>query len=171
MSTKIQINSLEALERLIGNDNELEMEIRNSIVQEFTKKHLKVIANENVNRHISDFNRGIQDYARDLLGKYVNDPQASWRRTYIINNEVEQTIKAVSRNEAAKLINAEILKLIEAETNNAVEKIKALIDERVDHLTSAYIQEKVNERLQKIKDQLSNSDDWSENNSMRSGLH
>ena len=46
MSTKIQINSLAALERLIGNDNEIEIEIRNSIVQEFAKKHLKSIAHE-----------------------------------------------------------------------------------------------------------------------------
>jgi hypothetical protein len=38
MSVKIQINSLEALERLIGNDNNLEIDIRNSIVQNFTKK-------------------------------------------------------------------------------------------------------------------------------------
>ena len=41
MPTTIQINSLEALERLIGNDNEVEINIRNSIVQEFSKKHLK----------------------------------------------------------------------------------------------------------------------------------
>ena len=41
MSTKIQINSLEALERLIGGDTELEIEVRNSIVQEFAKKYLK----------------------------------------------------------------------------------------------------------------------------------
>lgn len=37
---KIQINSLEALERLIGGDTELEIDIRNSIVHKFTQKHL-----------------------------------------------------------------------------------------------------------------------------------
>ena len=42
-SVTIQINSLEALERLIGNDAELEINIRNAIVQKFTKKHLKAI--------------------------------------------------------------------------------------------------------------------------------
>lgn len=43
---KIQINSLAALERLIGGDTDVEIEIRNSIVQEFAKKHLKCIANK-----------------------------------------------------------------------------------------------------------------------------
>lgn len=42
--TKIQINSLEALERLIGGDSELEFEIRNNVAQDFAKKHLKAVA-------------------------------------------------------------------------------------------------------------------------------
>jgi uncharacterized membrane protein YheB (UPF0754 family) len=42
---KIQINSLEALERLIGGDTQLEFDIRQNIVEEFTKKHLKSLAN------------------------------------------------------------------------------------------------------------------------------
>lgn len=41
---KIQINSLEALERLIGGDTDVEIQIRNSVVQNFTNKHLKGIA-------------------------------------------------------------------------------------------------------------------------------
>lgn len=45
---KIQLNSLEALERLIGGDTEVEFEIRNSIVQEFTKKYLKGLVNETI---------------------------------------------------------------------------------------------------------------------------
>lgn len=53
MSTKIQINSLEALERLIGNDNELEIQLRNAVVQEFTTKHLKAVANEELLKNAS----------------------------------------------------------------------------------------------------------------------
>ena len=45
MSTKIQINSLDALERLIGGDTELEIEVRNSVIQKFAEKHLKPLAN------------------------------------------------------------------------------------------------------------------------------
>ena len=43
---KIQINNLEALERLLGNDTELEAEIRKSIAYDFTKKHLKNLVTE-----------------------------------------------------------------------------------------------------------------------------
>jgi hypothetical protein len=36
---------LEALERLIGGDSEVEVESRNSVVQKFAETHLKAIAN------------------------------------------------------------------------------------------------------------------------------
>lgn len=166
MSTKIQINSLEALERLIGNDTELEIEIRNSIVQEFTKKHLKVIANENVNKHISDFNREIQDVAGDTLGSYVKDPKCSWRQIYLINETVKKEIETAARNQSAVIINAEIAKLIEHETESAFEKIKVIINERVDSLTEVYIKDMVAEKLEKIKQEICD-----ESTSMRSGLH
>ncbi len=45
---KLQINSKEALERLIGGDSQLEIELRNSIVQEFAEKYLKAVANSEV---------------------------------------------------------------------------------------------------------------------------
>jgi len=44
MSVKLQINSKEALERLIGGDSDLEVELRNSVVQEFANRHLKGLA-------------------------------------------------------------------------------------------------------------------------------
>ncbi len=40
----IQINSLEALERLIGGDSQVEIDVRNNIVQAFAEKHLKALA-------------------------------------------------------------------------------------------------------------------------------
>lgn len=42
---KIQINSLEALERLIGDDKEMEFAIKESILNGFAKKYLKSVAN------------------------------------------------------------------------------------------------------------------------------
>ena len=41
---KIQLDT-KALERLIGGESEIEVELRNSVVQEFAKKHLKPLVN------------------------------------------------------------------------------------------------------------------------------
>jgi hypothetical protein len=48
MAIKIQLNSLDSLERLIGGDSEIELSIRNNIVQEFTKKHLKSLVQDEI---------------------------------------------------------------------------------------------------------------------------
>jgi len=68
MGTKIQINSLAALERLIGNDTEMEIELRNSIVQEFTKKHLRSIAEEKLPMYIKSLIEMVVREANEALG-------------------------------------------------------------------------------------------------------
>lgn len=45
MTTKISLDAT-ALKAAIGGDSEVELELRNAIVQEFTKKHLKPLASE-----------------------------------------------------------------------------------------------------------------------------
>lgn len=47
---KVQINSLEAVERLIGGDSAIEIEIRNNVVDKFEKKYLKGLATESFAR-------------------------------------------------------------------------------------------------------------------------
>lgn len=47
---KVQINSLEAIERLIGGDSAIEIEIRNNVVDKFEKKYLKGLATESFAR-------------------------------------------------------------------------------------------------------------------------
>lgn len=51
---KIQINSLQALERLIGGDTEIEIDIRQSVVEKFSQKHLKTLANDAMMKKMSD---------------------------------------------------------------------------------------------------------------------
>ena len=82
MTVKIQINSLEALERLIGNDNELEVQIRSSIVQEFSKRHLKSIVNntliEKLEKDLKQFIiQNIETFILENLGE-IKNTNHSW---------------------------------------------------------------------------------------------
>jgi len=75
---KIQINSLEALERMIGNDNALEIEVRNSIVQEFCKKHLKHLVDQKtrekeIKSAIKAVREEIQAVVSETLGRVTRD--------------------------------------------------------------------------------------------------
>ena len=74
MGIKIQINSLEALERLIGGDNELEISIRDNIVQEFTNKYLKGLVNSDKIKEASwSINQKIRNCVEEtyLSGAYL----------------------------------------------------------------------------------------------------
>ena len=70
MSIKIQINSLAALERLIGGDSELEIELRQSVVEAFARKHLKVVVNSEVFKEAVD---GIRASLEGEVGKVFGE--------------------------------------------------------------------------------------------------
>jgi hypothetical protein len=126
MSCKIQINNLEALERLIGNDNEIEMDIRQNIVEAFTKKHLKNIAYELAIKNID---------------KVVK------------NNLIEEGIlsKHYPNNISSKIlvqITQRIEKSIEYKIGEVIaEKIKEYVDSKVESEMQEFIYQEVDRKL------------------------
>ena len=111
MGIKIQINSLEALERLIGGDNELEISIRDNIVQEFTNKYLKGLVNSDKIKEASwSINQKIRNCVEEtyLSGAYL--------KPEIINNirkEVKDYVDKCLHSYLDDEINKELRSLIE----------------------------------------------------------
>ena len=110
MSTKIQINSLEALERLIGGDTEVELEIRNNIVQEFTKKHLKSLLETDsvLHKRIDDIRKSASSEITRLIHAEIGQLKNTWYGTEVqfeepflskikgnINSQMEGKIREV----------------------------------------------------------------------------
>jgi len=152
---KIQINSLDALERLIGNDTTLEIEVRNSIVQEFTKKHLKALAEESV---IKASEKSVMNY---LKTEYLTEQRKGYYGTeLILKNPISDVIKnnvnTIVLGEIDRIISTKVM-VPELEKKILVKfsEIDKLIDERLGYLTDGvinnYIENKAN---QKIKDKL-----------------
>lgn len=145
MGIKIQIASLEALERLIGGDSQLEIEIRESVVQNFAKKHLKGVAEATnfkqiqnaVENYMSDTYLDIQRYPakstfkpeviNDLKGKLLVQGQS------FLNTKVEEVLKALGSKER-----------LEQTVNIAVDRIVNEIEVKI---TSGHIEKLVNQRL------------------------
>ena len=100
MAIKIQINSLEALERLIGGDSELELELRNSVVQDFASKHLKSLAVTFSNRSLS------QEFATEVR-KQIADIGTfdKWNSTCQLNPKVKAEIENTVKQTVKELIN------------------------------------------------------------------
>jgi len=120
---KIQLDE-KALERLIGGDSEIEVELRSNVVQAFAKRHLKGVIEE---RYLYELKKEICDYFR---GFYSN--------RYELKPEVKQMIA----DEVKKVIGAEIKKATE-------EGYKKIVDD-----LNAEMQLKVNEIVYWIKNNL-----------------
>jgi poly-D-alanine transfer protein DltD len=151
MSTKIQINSLEALERLIGNDNELEIEIRNSVVQNFVTKHLKSLAREAVVKNAAEATQeAIKAEFFDVVG-------TGWNKKIQFKEDVLKELKIDLeyrvKQEMSKLISEilereKTLELLQSKLNSAAgyiieELSKETLERRLNILIESRIKAKL----------------------------
>lgn len=150
---KVQINSLEALERLIGNDNELEIDIRNSVVNSFTKKHLKSIANDLTEKCINET-------IKEIISKkgLTEKIKSGWRQKEVLTGSTKLLIQ---ENIDSTILNAIAIKVTEAfdkhvkieKINQRIENVssriereisESIITKRIDDLVDQKIKEKLN---------------------------
>ena len=147
---KIQINSLDALERLIGGDSEVEIEIRNSIVQEFTKKYLKSVAEKVLESEVAVFTKGIkatfQQQAQDAIGEMKNPGYYS--QTFVPNETFKKAISEQVQYQVDRQISAAIDARFTEVAKNGIEQ---QIDYRIKRLMAdsfgRIIEEKLKEAM------------------------
>lgn len=142
---KIQINSLEALERLIGGDTDLEIEVRNSVVQDFTKKHLKALATSEV---VSLQNKACIQEIKDEFFVTVKE---RWNTIVKFNPTIVDKLKrdliySAERNLRKTVSDA--LKEIDYKT-----KITNQINHACDYIVSELTDKVLENRLNKLVDE------------------
>jgi phosphoribosylformylglycinamidine (FGAM) synthase PurS component len=152
----LQINSLEALERLIGGDTETEIEIRNSVVQKFAEKHLKPIVNS---APITDVIRRIKDHAYKHIQETCANEIATFKSSYggsaydiKLRPEIELTIKNKVQDSISKIISEKVKAAFDEYYTEAriTKRINLLMDDNIN----ALVNEKVKEKIDSIKASL-----------------
>lgn len=98
MSIKIQINSLQALERLLGGDSEIEVEVRNNIVQNFSKKHLKPIAEGAYAAYRPLAEAAIKEEIVKQIGTITPSYGPYHKSAIILKNEIREAIEKEIKN-------------------------------------------------------------------------
>lgn len=150
---KIQIASLEALERLIGNDNELEIELRSSIVQDFTKKHLKALALDPVIQKTGEaikqefLNRLTETYKPQ--GSYYNQIKLSSEGLKLVDLHVEQKLnELISTAVSNKIASYDLDKRLKEKLDYAVAiQIDKLSDINLNLRLNRMVDEKLRQAL------------------------
>ncbi len=135
MSIKLQINSKAALERLIGGDTELEMEIRNNIVQEFTSKRLKGLINAEFEKKIiyQSLDEMFEQFNSGFNGSSI---RLSKKQESIISSLIEQTIRDLIKSEIEDYFK-----------NN--DDIKKLVGDSIEYTVWGTVQKIVKTKLEK----------------------
>lgn len=152
----IQINSLEALERLIGGDSETEVEVRNSVIQKFADKHLKALANtdeitqtlDKIQRDISKevsirCSREIASFKKDGWGKITSVK---------LIDKVEREISSQVRISADTAIQKAVDEAVKVWAND--NEIKKRINSKFDYYTQDFIKNEVRAKLEAVKAKL-----------------
>lgn len=154
MGTKIQINSLEALERLIGGNSEIEIEIRNAIIQEFAKKHLKGIAAE---EYVKLSEIAIR---KEIKDEYFIEtkPNGSWNNSVLSFNpkvlsQIKDELRLAAREEVRKIISETIN--IEATESIIQNKLTCAANDIVDRLSDIVLTNKLDKLVEtRVKEKL-----------------
>ena len=143
----IQLNSLEALERLIGGDAQLEIDIRNSVVQSFAEKHLKAIASsEAVAAKCKQVSTAVDTAFRAEVEQRIGN----------ITKNFDGTVRAITlrtevRSELSEAINERVKTAVRDATRESldkfVEQIPALVDAAVKHRVTYELDEIVKNRV------------------------
>lgn len=146
MSTKIQINSLAALERLIGGEADTEIEIRSSIVKEFTKKYLKEIAET---KAMQDAIKGFGKTIEQQIGTWVKG-NYSWEAKFHLSPEIEILLL----EKAQRLVDAKINEVINKAigTTNLIDRLNRLVEERSNYIVEQWTAKNIEARISAAAD-------------------
>lgn len=154
----IQINDLSALERLIGGDTQVEMDIRHSLVQKFAEKHLKPLANS---ANLSNTLRQITEDIRKQVKEKCESEIATFKKS---NAWSDALVDVKLRPEIQREIDAQVRTIIDTTIKTAVDNalefwakeasIKRRVDERFEYYTKKMVDDIIKERVEKLKASL-----------------
>lgn len=158
MSIKIQINSLDALERLIGGNSEIEIEIRGNIVQEFSKRYLKdIVAADAIKQVTSEVINSVREEIRVNFLSEVK-PSGSYWSKIILKPEIKKELIDSAKYELMEELRQEIKtslgvtnarETVENEVNKAV---NGLIDRLSEESLQSFIDVRAKAKLKEMLD-------------------
>ena len=156
-SLTLQINSLEALEKLIGGDTQVELDIRNNIVQAFAEKHLKAVAGtQQVNNAIANIRASIEQEVRAECTRSFGDYSNVWNRQIKLDDKIKSVIKQEVLTQIQSIIDS-YLKEIVSSPEWIKEKLEKQIKQLILNIVNSELQVKISDAVKsKIDEQVKN---------------
>ena len=153
----LQINSLAALERLLGGDNELTVSIRKSVAAAFVRNYITDLIRSEFTQKDAELKKAIADEVAKVClqkAKY----SVNWVPTYEltpaikekIQSEVTTLVSNVIRDEVVRQSDA-LMTLMKDELEKLRGRIPALVAERVTNKFNKEVSDALDARLKELR--------------------
>jgi queuine/archaeosine tRNA-ribosyltransferase len=144
----LQINNLEALERLIGGDSQIEIDIRNSVVQKFAEKHLKPLANSPlIEDTVHKLNKEITAQISDQCAKSI----ASFKKYSdgsLYDVKLHPEIKTNINREIESKIYEKVSELVTIAISES--NLDSIVQRTVERVTENHVKQLLRNKLDKL---------------------
>lgn len=148
---KIQINSLDALERLLGNDQTMEIEVRRSVIEAFAKTFVKAVGNEadvkaQIQHSKKEAERLVREYARENLGL---DPELG-----NLSSRTKSEIQSLVLHQIRDIVNETVKRELRSFESIVNKKIAERLDVLVEHYLKEYNDARILTAVEKVLKEL-----------------
>jgi hypothetical protein len=142
--------SVPALERLIKDDSEIEVQLKQGVIANFVDKHLRSLLNDDLLRtKINELSIAVNSEAAKVVKTKIGDFVGGYNRQYVLNKEfsdrLTETITSKVRESVDRIVSEKI------ETYSKTRDIDSMITKYIEHkfttVTNAMIEEKAKELL------------------------
>jgi hypothetical protein len=132
MGVKIQINSIEALDRLLGNDTALELELRRAVVEEFTGCYLKPVAEspifqEELRLIRKKMEEAVDSVMGDEVKKIVMHTWTGQEYKLKLRGDIEEGLRNYITEQMVELLQGEVRKIRESLKEHLAEQIASTL--------------------------------------------
>lgn len=143
---KIQINSLAALERLIGGDSQLEFEIRNSVADNFASKYFKSVVDVKLRKALDDkVTKEVKEHFKNPL--WPSEVRLSGKGKEAIDDYVKDLVK---KGVIAQVKDSFIIEEVNKATRDLVDNFKDQISSKVEVVFEEVLKAELQQRIQQV---------------------
>lgn len=147
---KIQINSKEALERLIGDDKEMEIAIKKAIINQFATQYLKSVANSEIMNSLKkavteEVDKEVERYIEKVPGWISHSFKAKPELQVVINKTIDESL--------SEMVKAQVKEEIANIDKEVKQHLGYQLDVICDKITKENIDRLVKFKLQKMIEQ------------------
>ena len=154
-SVKIQLTK-SALERLIGDSPELQLQLTNQVAEEVVKKYVvKALKNDEKFNQLSN---KIEKDLNNQIAQRIGTFEKSWSDNYAnfqlrpeVRQKVEDRVRLTVENEVNKIVSDSVTKAMSSLDERIQKRIDVLTNERITHMLQVKLQETFAKVVQNLK--------------------